>query len=90
MNKKLVLSLITFVALAGIILPSIAVGAVPATPSAPDSCEITKDVLTKYGCSTGACDFETGENCGLCCLLNSVITVTDLSLIHISEPTRPY
>lgn len=83
MNKKIILSLITFVALAGIVIPGIAIGATPVTPSAPDSCEITKDVLTKYGCSTGACDFSTGENCGLCCLLNSVITVTDWVFVFI-------
>lgn len=83
MNKKLILSLITFVALAGVVIPGIAIGATPVTPSAPDSCEITKDVLIDYGCTMGACDFSTGANCGLCCLLNSVITVTDWVFVFI-------
>ena len=89
MNKKIILSLIAFVALIGIITPVI----VSAQVGAPTQCKITKDAVANQtriddgmNCpaKNSMCAFDdkdscAGEpcDCGLCCLLNSVYTVTD-------------
>jgi hypothetical protein len=82
MNKKIILSLIAFVALVGIIAPV----AVFAQDGAPTQCLITKDVTgSGMNCpSSGICPFDsTVYDCGLCCLLNSVYTVTDWIFIFL-------
>ncbi|MDD3292763.1 MAG: hypothetical protein PHT67_01575 [Candidatus Pacebacteria bacterium] len=100
MNKKIILSLIAFVALVGIIAPV----AVFAQSGAPEQCKITKDAVadqkrvdksdmcpskdsycqfdkgykgTKNDDGTFTWDDSVKYDCGLCCLLNSVYTVTD-------------
>jgi hypothetical protein len=83
MNKKIILSLIAFVALIGIIAPVI----VSAQVGAPDKCYITKSAvigLEGINCPAGECSFDSDVfDCGLCCLLNSVYTVTDWIFIFL-------
>lgn len=82
MNKKIVLSLIAFIALAGIVAPVI----VSAQAGAPEGCKVTKDaVLNTEGLRCAEdCPFNaTDLDCGVCCLLNSVYTVTDWIFIFL-------
>ena len=82
MNKKIVLSLIAFIALAGIVAPVI----VSAQAGAPEGCKVTKDaVLSTEGLRCAEdCQFNNSElDCGVCCLLNSVYTVTDWIFIFL-------
>lgn len=84
MNKKIILSLVALVALVGIIAP-VTVSA----QGAPDHCVITKSgVVGTAGLRCGnineTCLFDDpNKDCGLCCLLNSVYTVTDWIFIFL-------
>ncbi len=88
MNKKIVLSLIAFIALVGIIVP-VTVSA----QGAPDQCTIdlnsavsgwTKAVDGLDCPISGDCPFDSTQfDCGVCCLLNSVFTVTNWIFIFL-------
>jgi hypothetical protein len=69
-----------------VLLSFLAVLAVPAMVSAqegaPDSCEVTKSAVADLGgidCpSSGDCPFDSDTyDCGMCCLMNAIYTVTD-------------
>ena len=89
MNKKIIFSLIACVILAVTIFPAI----VSAQVGAPDSCTIrksgaanmTRDVDGIACPLVGVkCEFdEPNLDCGVCCLLNSVYTVTDWIFIFL-------
>jgi len=68
-----------------VLISLVAVLAVPtivlAQAGAPTSCNITHDLsgLTGIDCpSSGNCPFDsTSYDCGMCCVMNSIYTVTD-------------
>ena len=68
MKKLLLLGLLAVLAVP---LISLSQAAGPAT-----SCNVTHDVGVT-GCAIGACNFDTNPQCGVCCVLNAVFTVTD-------------
>jgi len=85
MNKKIIFSLIAFVVLTVAVVPMVA----SAQAGAPDQCMITKQaVIDTEGLSCGlintACPFNDETlTCSVCCLLNSVYTVTDWIFIFL-------
>lgn len=84
MNKKIIFSLIACVILAVTVLPTIAL----AQAGAPDSCRVTRDGIGGSGLSCpgkgSVCPFDsTTFDCGVCCLLNSVYTITDWIFIFL-------
>jgi hypothetical protein len=88
MNKKLIFSLIALIIFVTAVVPMVA----SAQAGAPDKCEIkTNSPVSKYTkaddgiyCGTGNCEFsDKNKDCGLCCLLNSVYTVTDWIFIFL-------
>jgi len=73
-----ILSALVLISLAAVLaVPTM----VSAQAGAPTSCDITHDLsgLTGISCPTsGSCDFDsTSYDCGMCCVMNSVYTVTD-------------
>ena len=82
--KKILPALILISLMAVLAVPMM----VSAQAGAPESCEITQDEvadLTGISCPTsGDCPFDsTTYDCGMCCVMNSIYTVTDWIFIII-------
>ena len=75
--KKISLALVLISFLAVLLAPVV----VSAQAGAPTSCNITHDLsgLTGIDCpNSGDCPFDsTTYDCGMCCVMNSIYTVTD-------------
>jgi hypothetical protein len=41
-----------------------------------DQCNVTHDVGIP-GCTLGSCNFQTNPQCGICCVMNAIFTITD-------------
>jgi len=78
MNKKIFLT-VALTLLAVVVLPVFA-----QTPSELNGCYMKHNVNVT-GCPTsGFCDYNTSNSpCGMCCLLNSVYTITDWIFIFL-------
>jgi len=71
--KKIFSILLLVSMMAAVILPALAFAASPAEPLS--ECTINNASRLPSGC--GTCNFAEKENCGFCCTLNTVYTVTD-------------
>ncbi len=76
--KKILPALVLISLAAVLVMPMV----VSAQEGAPEKCDITQDEvanLTGINCpASGTCSFDsTTYDCGMCCLMNAIYTVTD-------------
>ncbi len=75
---KKILSALVLISLAAVLAVPMMISA---QEGAPTECNITKDLsgLTGISCpSSGTCPFDSPSyDCGMCCLMNAIYTVTD-------------
>lgn len=79
MLKKIFAGLIIGVVMVSMVLPMVAFADVT-PPALPESCEVRVDVdsrLGTTGCAEGTCIYSDADDCGICCLLGTVLYITD-------------
>lgn len=88
MKKSLIsLSLIGLL-IAVLVIP---VAASAATSGPPNSCEMSRDVNVEGCPSSGQCSFDSDSSpCGICCLLQTVYSITDWIFVFLVALTTVF
>jgi len=79
MLKKIFTSLIISAVMLSMALPLVVLADV-VPPTLPESCEVRVNVDTRLGttgCVEGTCTYSDADDCGICCLLGTVLYITD-------------
>jgi len=77
--KKILSALVLINFLVSLLVPTVAL----AQEAIPTTCTMTHDVGV-VGCpATGVCNYTTTPLCGVCCLLNTIYTVTDWTFVFL-------